>query len=187
MRRLARSSRNVLWISVPFLPRVLLPPPPPESSIIRVERCLTPPSSGALLVRGTAQETGMNWWHKMRKAWFVISSRVKFHKAGPGGGRGGATSRSAGGLLKLQDDVQMCGYKDVEVMWNMFIESNRQQMAAAVVASASKPTSNQNHRPSSLRSFFWCHNSATRTTTSFTSLNQVLITTAEKDTEITEG
>ena len=89
-------------------------------------------------------------------------------------------------MLKLQDDVQMCGYKDVEVMWNMFIESNRQQMAAAVVASASKPTSNQNHRPS-LRSFFWCHNSAARATTSFTSLNQVLITTAEKDTEITEG
>ena len=100
-------------------------------------------------------------------------------------------------MLKLQDDVQICGCKDVEVMWNMFIESkvmwnmfiesNRQQMAAAVVTSTSKPTSNQNQRPSSLRSFFWCHNSATRTTTSFTSLNQVLITTAEKDTEITEG
>ncbi|KAJ6992633.1 hypothetical protein NC653_015891 [Populus alba x Populus x berolinensis] len=130
----------------------------------------------------------MNWWHKMRKAWFAISSRVKFHKAGSGGGRGGATSRSASGLLKLQDDVQMCGYKDVEVMWNMFIESNRQQMAAAaVLTSTSKPTSKQNQGPSSLRSFFWCDNSTTTTRASFTSLNQVLITTAEKDTEIIEG
>ncbi|KAJ6912968.1 hypothetical protein NC651_015441 [Populus alba x Populus x berolinensis] len=130
----------------------------------------------------------MNWWHKMRKAWFAISSRVKFHKAGSGGGRGGATSRSASGLLKLQDDVQMCGYKDVEVMWNMFIESNRQQMAAAaVLTSTSKPTGKQNQGPSSLRSFFWCNNSTTTTTASFTSLNQVLITTAEKDTEIIEG
>jgi len=90
-------------------------------------------------------------------------------------------------LLKLQDDVQMCGYKDVEVMWNMFIESNRQQMAAAAVTSTSKPTSKQNQGPSSLRSFFWCNNSTTTTTASFTSLNQVLITTAEKDTEIIEG
>jgi hypothetical protein len=85
-------------------------------------------------------------------------------------------------LLKLQDDVQMCGYRDVEVMWNMFIESNPEKMAAALVNSTSKPTSTQTQMPSS-RSFLWSHNKTTTTTTnttSFTSFNQVIITTEEK-------
>ncbi|CAK7345522.1 unnamed protein product [Dovyalis caffra] len=95
----------------------------------------------------------MDWRHKMRKAWFAVSSRVKFRKSGSGGGRGDAARRSASGLLKLQDDVQMCGYRDVEVMWKMFIESNPEQMAASVMTSTSKTptTSKQSQMPSSLR------------------------------------
>ncbi|KAK2358688.1 hypothetical protein QL285_095850 [Trifolium repens] len=40
-------------------------------------------------------------------------------------GSGGAVKCSGecggagGGLLSLRDDVEMCGYKDVEIMWNM--------------------------------------------------------------------
>jgi len=49
-----------------------------------------------------------------------------FTLTGISGGRVGGTGeysndcgRMSGGLLKLRDDVRMCGYRDVEVMWNM--------------------------------------------------------------------
>ncbi|XP_054781407.1 uncharacterized protein LOC129288707 [Prosopis cineraria] len=53
----------------------------------------------------------MDFWHKMifpvRRVWLALSSRLK--QARPNGD----------GLLKLQDDVQTCGYQDVQVMWEM--------------------------------------------------------------------
>ncbi|KAL3529014.1 hypothetical protein ACH5RR_008336 [Cinchona calisaya] len=52
----------------------------------------------------------MDLWQKMvfpvRRVWFGLSSRVKARKNG-------------GGLLKLRDDIQTCGYEDVQVMWEM--------------------------------------------------------------------
>ncbi|WOL13476.1 hypothetical protein Cni_G22246 [Canna indica] len=57
----------------------------------------------------------MSWWRRkvvfpVRRAWLVVSSRVKSRKHG-------------GGILKLYDDVQMCGYQDVQVMWDILTRS----------------------------------------------------------------
>ncbi|KAG9456328.1 hypothetical protein H6P81_000836 [Aristolochia fimbriata] len=56
----------------------------------------------------------MDWWHKMffpmRRAWFAVASRLRVRKNGRG-------------LLKLHDDVQTCGYEDVQVMWEMLRRS----------------------------------------------------------------
>ncbi|CAH9075796.1 unnamed protein product, partial [Cuscuta epithymum] len=50
-------------------------------------------------------------WRKLifpvRKVWLAVSARVKARKQG------------AAGLLKLHDDIQTCGYEDVQVMWEM--------------------------------------------------------------------
>ncbi|KAK9922874.1 hypothetical protein M0R45_031314 [Rubus argutus] len=52
----------------------------------------------------------MEFWDKMifpvRRVWLAVSTRVKARKNGAG-------------LLKLHDDVQTCGYQDVQVMWQM--------------------------------------------------------------------
>ncbi|GAA0162570.1 hypothetical protein Leryth_025246 [Lithospermum erythrorhizon] len=52
----------------------------------------------------------MAWLEKMvfpvKKLWTTASSRVKSRKNG-------------GGLLKLRDDIQTCGYQDVQIMWEM--------------------------------------------------------------------
>ncbi|KAL8232309.1 hypothetical protein R6Q57_002087, partial [Mikania cordata] len=52
----------------------------------------------------------MNWLHKMvfpvRRVCLAFAARVK-------------SRRNGGGLLKLHDDIQTCGYKDVQVMWEM--------------------------------------------------------------------
>ncbi|KAL9323245.1 hypothetical protein ACSQ67_011298 [Phaseolus vulgaris] len=42
----------------------------------------------------------------VRRVWLALSARLKARKNGAG-------------LLKLQDDVQTCGYEDVQVMWEM--------------------------------------------------------------------
>ncbi|KAL4628928.1 hypothetical protein ACB098_05G203100 [Castanea mollissima] len=56
----------------------------------------------------------MDIWHKMifpvRRVWFSVSARVKARKDGAG-------------LLKLHNDVQTCGYQDVQVMWEMLRRS----------------------------------------------------------------
>ncbi|KAG1326904.1 hypothetical protein COCNU_01G008380 [Cocos nucifera] len=53
----------------------------------------------------------MAWWQKkvvfpVRRAWVAVSARVKARKNG-------------GGILQLRDDVQTCGYQDVQVMWEI--------------------------------------------------------------------
>ncbi|CAA2976115.1 Hypothetical predicted protein [Olea europaea subsp. europaea] len=52
----------------------------------------------------------MEWWHKMvfpvRRVWFAVSARAKARKTGAG-------------LLKLHDDIQTCGYEDVQIMWDI--------------------------------------------------------------------
>ncbi|PWA34860.1 hypothetical protein CTI12_AA468130 [Artemisia annua] len=52
----------------------------------------------------------MNWWQNMvvpiRRVWLAVAGRVKPRDNGSG-------------LLKLHDDVQTCGYEDVQVMYEM--------------------------------------------------------------------
>ncbi|KAA8540578.1 hypothetical protein F0562_024503 [Nyssa sinensis] len=62
----------------------------------------------------------MNWWHKMafpvRRVWVAVSARVKARKNGDG-------------LLKLRDDIQTCGYEDVQVMWEMLRRSESELLS----------------------------------------------------------
>ncbi|URD75285.1 hypothetical protein MUK42_08858 [Musa troglodytarum] len=57
------------------------------------------------------QKVMMPWWDKkvvcpVKRAWVAIAARVKACKHGDG-------------ILKLHDDVQTCGYEDVQVMWEI--------------------------------------------------------------------
>lgn len=56
----------------------------------------------------------MGWWRKVtfpvKKAWAAVSARVKARK----------TRR---GIMELRDDVQTCGYEDVQVMWEILRRS----------------------------------------------------------------
>ncbi|KAL6843231.1 hypothetical protein ACP4OV_026944 [Aristida adscensionis] len=52
------------------------------------------------------------WWRRKvvpraRRAWAAVSARL------------GARKPGSGGILKLHEDVQTCGYKDVQVMFDM--------------------------------------------------------------------
>lgn len=55
---------------------------------------------------------------------------------------------AGGGLLKLHDDVQTCGYEDVQVMWEMLRRSETE-----VIDKAAK----RKHRPF-WRVFVWSSN-----------------------------
>ncbi|KAL6996784.1 hypothetical protein U1Q18_006912 [Sarracenia purpurea var. burkii] len=82
----------------------------------------------------------MDLWHKMifpvRRVWVAVASRVKSRKNG-------------GGLLKLRDDIQTCGYEDVQVMWEMLKRSD-----------SAKHPQKRKHRPFR-RVFVWSnHNTA---------------------------
>ncbi|KAJ0985102.1 hypothetical protein J5N97_003458 [Dioscorea zingiberensis] len=54
----------------------------------------------------------MEWWRRMvvpvKRAFVSVASRVKSRKDG-------------GGILKLEDEVQTCEYRDVQVMWEMMM------------------------------------------------------------------
>ncbi|XP_062184456.1 uncharacterized protein LOC133888287 [Phragmites australis] len=55
----------------------------------------------------------MAWWRKKvvfpaRRAWAAVSTRVRARNTGNGGS-----------ILKLHEDVQTCGYKDVQVMFEI--------------------------------------------------------------------
>lgn len=72
----------------------------------------------------------MAWWRKKvvfpaRRALAAVSARVRSRKTGGGGS-----------LLKLHEDVQTCGYKDVQVMFEMLTSEledpkRRKQQTAA--------------------------------------------------------
>ncbi|CAL9779934.1 unnamed protein product [Musa acuminata subsp. burmannicoides] len=74
------------------------------------------------------QKVMMPWWDKkvvipVKRAWVAIAARVKACKHGRGGigvsAKVQAVGRAGDGILKLHDDVQTCGYEDVQVMWEM--------------------------------------------------------------------
>ncbi|WVZ87006.1 hypothetical protein U9M48_033709 [Paspalum notatum var. saurae] len=55
----------------------------------------------------------MAWWRKKvvspaRRAWAAVSTRVRARNTGGGGS-----------ILKLHEDVQTCGYQDVQVMFEI--------------------------------------------------------------------
>ncbi|CAL1376982.1 unnamed protein product [Linum trigynum] len=57
----------------------------------------------------------MDWWNKVvfpvRRVWVAVSARVK------------SSRKHGGGILMLHNDVQTCGYEDVQVMWEMLRRS----------------------------------------------------------------
>uniref|UniRef100_A0A7N0TYX1 Uncharacterized protein n=1 Tax=Kalanchoe fedtschenkoi TaxID=63787 RepID=A0A7N0TYX1_KALFE len=59
----------------------------------------------------------MEWWKKVmcpvRRLCCHVAARVKDRRC----------RRTGGGLLKLHDDIQTCGYEDVQVMWEMLRKS----------------------------------------------------------------
>ncbi|CAA3014015.1 Hypothetical predicted protein [Olea europaea subsp. europaea] len=61
----------------------------------------------------------MEWWRKLvfpvRRVWCAASVRVKARKNGAG-------------LLKLHDDIQTCGYEDVQIMWEMLRRTESEPM-----------------------------------------------------------
>ncbi|XP_058729294.1 uncharacterized protein LOC131601478 [Vicia villosa] len=69
----------------------------------------------------------MDLWLKLRRTFILLSTRIKLRKSGivarcQSGSVvkfSGDVGETVGGLLNLRDEVEMCGYKDVEVMWNM--------------------------------------------------------------------
>lgn len=62
------------------------------------------------LLRRIEQKKKMEWLRKflfpMRRVWINVATRMRTRKRGRG-------------LLKLYNDVQTCGYQDVQVMWEM--------------------------------------------------------------------
>ncbi|KAL9265129.1 hypothetical protein AKJ16_DCAP19455 [Drosera capensis] len=68
-----------------------------------------------VVVEEEEEEEMIKWWEKMvvvplRRVWVSLSCRVK-------------PPRSGNGLLKLHEDVETCGYQDVQVMWEMLKRS----------------------------------------------------------------
>ncbi|KAK9097405.1 hypothetical protein Sjap_022902 [Stephania japonica] len=89
----------------------------------------------------------MDLWHKMifpmRRVWSAVSTRVEARKNG-------------GGLLKLHNDVQTCGYQDVQVMWEMLQRSETELTAQINSSSNSSTPSKRKQRPL-WRVFVWSH------------------------------
>ncbi|KAJ1267881.1 hypothetical protein BS78_07G092800 [Paspalum vaginatum] len=69
------------------------------------------------------------WWRRKvvpraRRAWAAVAARLRTRKPGKGG------------ILKLHDDVQTCGYKDVQVMFDMLTS----ELEAAAQAQKPQPS-----------------------------------------------
>ncbi|XP_061994907.1 uncharacterized protein LOC133712816 [Rosa rugosa] len=94
----------------------------------------------------------MDWLLKLRRALLAFSARLKHRKSV--GGAGGDLCGGVGGLLKLQDDVQMCGYQDVHIMWNMLSKAQQEEIQImAKTQSPTKPNQKQRRRQRSSCSF----------------------------------
>ncbi|KAF1892520.1 hypothetical protein Lal_00010986 [Lupinus albus] len=80
-----------------------------------------------------------------------------------GGGNGGGVDEyggdcgGVGGILKLRDDVQMCGYKDAEVMWNILNISLKPEKLEATPRSTTfkLPKRVSKQRSTLWNIFFW--------------------------------
>lgn len=77
----------------------------------------------------------MAWWRKKvvspaRRAWAAVSTRVRARNTGGGGG--------SGSILKLHEDVQTCGYRDVQVMFDI--------LTSELEATAQRPAAKHHHQ-----------------------------------------
>ncbi|XP_066349214.1 uncharacterized protein [Miscanthus floridulus] len=75
----------------------------------------------------------MAWWRKKvvspaRRAWAAVSTRVRARNTGSGGS-----------ILKLHEDVQTCGYRDVQVMFDILLTSELE-------ASTHRPAKHHHHQ-----------------------------------------
>uniref|UniRef100_A0A0A9F7P4 Uncharacterized protein n=1 Tax=Arundo donax TaxID=35708 RepID=A0A0A9F7P4_ARUDO len=85
----------------------------------------------------------MAWWRKKvvfpaRRAWAAVSTRVCVRKTGSGGN-----------ILKLHEDVQTCGYKDVQVMFEI-LRSELEVSSRAPKHHRKRPPSAWSSRSSSM-------------------------------------
>lgn len=78
-----------------------------------------------------------------------------------GGELSGDCGGAVSGLLNLRDDVKMCGYRDVEVMWNMLSSSLTTESTETARSTKRKKLSQRNCKQrSNSRLLFWSnHNS----------------------------
>ncbi|CAN6552022.1 hypothetical protein ACFX15_012598 [Malus domestica] len=93
----------------------------------------------------------MDWLHKLRKALIALSATLKLRRSlggGVAGGVGGERGGGIGGLLKLQDDVQMCGYEDVQIMWNMLSKAQHEEVVVSSPTTTTKPNKKRRHAKS---------------------------------------
>lgn len=93
--------------------------------------------------------------------WFFWKLNLRYI-AWAGGKLGGGS-----GLLKLQDDVKMCGYEDVQVMWNLLNTSQIKQIGSAAADSHQSPKCSK--RWPSWITFFWPNQRATASSSSSSS------------------
>ncbi|KAJ8501325.1 hypothetical protein OPV22_011877 [Ensete ventricosum] len=94
----------------------------------------------------------MAWWNKkvvfpVKRALVAVAARVKARKHG------------GDGISRLHDDVQICGYEDVQVMWEMLRRSEelpkqRKRRFFSRPSASSRPTTScdsterhHHHRP----------------------------------------
>ncbi|CAD5186241.1 unnamed protein product [Musa acuminata subsp. malaccensis] len=93
----------------------------------------------------------MDWWQRMvvlpaKRALVAVAARVRTRKAGNaliGAGRGM--------LVKLRNEVQTCGYEDVQVMWEM-LQRSAAELAGAPRGSKQTPAWSRRTSSSSARS-----------------------------------
>nr|XP_018674970.1 PREDICTED: uncharacterized protein LOC103969058 isoform X1 [Musa acuminata subsp. malaccensis] len=88
----------------------------------------------------------MDWWQRMvvlpaKRALVAVAARVRTRKAGAGRGM----------LVKLRNEVQTCGYEDVQVMWEM-LQRSAAELAGAPRGSKQTPAWSRRTSSSSARS-----------------------------------
>ncbi|THU52746.1 hypothetical protein C4D60_Mb10t07170 [Musa balbisiana] len=93
----------------------------------------------------------MDWWQRMvvlpaKRALVAVAARVRTRKAG-----NAFTGSGRGMLVKLRNEVQTCGYEDVQVMWEM-LQRSAAELAGAPRGSKQKPAWSRRTSSSSARS-----------------------------------
>jgi hypothetical protein len=88
---------------------------------------------------------------------FELTLLVNMRAGGSGAGRlgGGGSCNGDYGLLKLRDDVQMCTYQDVQVMWNMLSGSQANDVSSAKPVAQPLQLESSKQRRISWRLVFW--------------------------------
>ncbi|EXC13477.1 hypothetical protein L484_003591 [Morus notabilis] len=79
----------------------------------------------------------MNWLRKMRRAWIAVFSPFRHPKSSTG--RSSSCSSESSGLVKLQDDVEMCGYEDVRTMWDILRKTQIRSQTTSDCVNSHRP------------------------------------------------